>query len=131
MLSLANPELRSLLIDQQSIYHYPYGINFRAVAAFIIGVAPNLPGFINSIRPSIDVGVGKRPYTFAWLLGFIITSLVYVVFCAIWKPIDTMVPRAILPDEVYDGEAGNDEKMRSQIHGRQKINEEDHELRVV
>ena len=89
-----------------SIYRYTYGVNFRAIAAFIIGVAPNLPGFINSINPSVDVGVGKRPYTFAWILGFVITSLVYVVLSTVFPPTETMISRAVLPDEVYAGEEG-------------------------
>ena len=89
-----------------SIYRYTYGINFRALIAFIIGVAPNLPGFINSINPSINVGVGKRPYTFAWILGFVITSMIYVLLSAIWKATETLIPRAILPDEVYESEEG-------------------------
>ena len=89
-----------------SIYRYTYGVNFRAIAAFVIGVAPNLPGFINSINPSVDVGVGKRPYTFAWILGFVITSLVYVVLSTVFPPTETMILRAVLPDEVYAGEEG-------------------------
>lgn len=72
------------------------------MTAFLVGVAPNLPGFIHSITPSIDPGVGKRPYTFAWILGFVITSLVYVVLSLIWPPKETLIERAVLPDEVYD-----------------------------
>ena len=74
--------------------------------AFVVGVAPNLPGFINSINSNIDPGVGKRPYTFGWILGFIGTSLVYIVLNLIWKPTDTFIPRAIYPDEVYDAGEG-------------------------
>lgn len=69
-------------------------------------MAPNLPGFINSINSSINVGVGKRPYTFAWILGFVITSMIYVLLSAIWKPTESLIPRAILPDEVYESEEG-------------------------
>ena len=69
-----------------------------------MGVAPNLPGFINSINPRIDPGVGSRPYTFAWLLGFTITSLVYIVLSTLFPPHETMISRAILPDEVYQFE---------------------------
>lgn len=89
-----------------SIYRYTHGVNWRAVAAFAVGVAPNLPGFINGINPSVDVGVGKRPYAFAWILGFAITSLVYVALSTVFPPTETMVPRAVLPDEVYGGEGG-------------------------
>ncbi|EAT81538.2 hypothetical protein SNOG_11039 [Parastagonospora nodorum SN15] len=67
------------LYQPGGIYRYTAGCNWRAIVAFVVGVVPNLPGFINSINPGIDVGVGSRPYTFGWLLGFVATSLVYVV----------------------------------------------------
>lgn len=92
------------LYDSNSIYRYTHGINWRAIIAFLIGVAPNMPGFINSVNPKIKVGVGSRPYTFAWLLGFTITSLIYVLASTIFPPTESMIDRAILPDEVYDGE---------------------------
>lgn len=124
-----------------SIYRYTHGINFRALAAFVIGVAPNLPGFINSINPSIDVGVGKRPYTFAWILGFVITSLVYVVLCTIWKPTESMLSRAILPDEVYEGEMGGTTTLEGKTYGDEDVEQdvvhgknwkdEENELHVV
>jgi len=103
-------------------------------------VAPNLPGFINSINPSIDVGVGKRPYTFAWILGFVITSMIYVLLSTIWKPTESLIPRAVLPDEVYESEegaavtiegkmVGEDDVERSP--GDEKTWKEEDELRVV
>lgn len=110
------PSVKTLM--NISIYRYTFGVNFRALLAFTIGVAPNLPGFINSINPSISVGVGSRPYTFAWLLGFAITSLIYVVLSMIWPPTESMIPRAILPDEVYEGEAG------AVIEGKTVVDEE-------
>ncbi|KAI4212932.1 MAG: hypothetical protein LQ351_004457 [Letrouitia transgressa] len=90
------------LYQPDGIYRYTCGVNFRALVAFVVGVAPNLPGFINSVNPRIDPGVGKRPYTFAWLLGFVITSLMYLVLCLIWRPTETLVEKALLPDEVYE-----------------------------
>ena len=83
----------------------------------MVGVAPNLPGFINSINPAINPGVGIRPYTFAWILGFTITSLIYVVLSTIFKPTETMIPRAILPDEVYDGEVGESVTIEGKAFG--------------
>lgn len=67
-------------------------------------VAPNLPGFINSINPKINAGVGSRPYTFAWLLGFAITALIFVSLSTVFPPRETMISRAVLPDEVYEAE---------------------------
>jgi NCS1 family nucleobase:cation symporter-1 len=98
------------LYQPHGIYRYTGGVNWRAVVAFVIGVVPNMPGFINSINPSIDVGVGSRPYTFGWLLGFVATSLVYVVL-ELWvaPPRETFIDKAVLPDDVYDEQGVVDE----------------------
>ena len=133
-------QFKTLLTDPNSIYRYTHGINWRAIAAFVIGVAPNLPGFINSINPSVNVGVGKRPYTFAWILGFVITSLVYVVLSTVFPPTETMIPRAVLPDEVYEGEEGAavtiegkaiDEDVEREATGEGDWKKEGGELRVM
>ncbi|KAL1387287.1 NCS1 allantoate transporter [Phyllosticta capitalensis] len=59
------------LYDPQGAYRYnAAGVNWRAVVAFVVGVAPSLPGFIASVNPDVDAGVGERPYAFGWLLGF-------------------------------------------------------------
>lgn len=97
------------LYQPQSIYRYnKFLVNWRAVVSFLIGVVPNLPGFINSINPSIKVGVGVHPYQFGWLLGFVGTSIVYVGLEKIFPPRETLIERAVLPDEVY-GVHGYDE----------------------
>ena len=96
------------LYQPAGIYAYTFGTNWRAVAAFLVGVAPNLPGFIASINPAIDVGVGARPYHFGWLLGFTATSAVYVLLSFVAPPTRTFVVTAVLPDQVYD-EMGVDE----------------------
>ncbi|OCK84456.1 NCS1 nucleoside transporter family, partial [Lepidopterella palustris CBS 459.81] len=92
------------LYRPSGIYHYWHGINWRAIAAFVVGVAPNLPGFINSINSNINVGVGVHPYQFGWLLGFTATSLVYVVLSKLFPPTGTFIERAVLPDEIYDAQ---------------------------
>jgi NCS1 family nucleobase:cation symporter-1 len=98
------------LYQRHGIYRYTAGVNWRAVIAFVVGVVPNMPGFIASINPSINVGVGARPYTFGWLLGFVATSVVYTVL-GVWimPPTETFIERAVLPDEVYDEQGGIDE----------------------
>ncbi|KAH3912550.1 hypothetical protein HBI56_153810 [Parastagonospora nodorum] len=100
------------LYQPGGIYRYTAGCNWRAIVAFVVGVVPNLPGFINSINPGIDVGVGSRPYTFGWLLGFVATSLVYVVL-EMWvaPPTETFIEKAVLPDEIYDGAGVVDESV--------------------
>ncbi|KAL2036931.1 hypothetical protein N7G274_010356 [Stereocaulon virgatum] len=128
------------LYHPEGIYHYRYGINWRAIAAFFVGVAPNLPGFVNSINPAIDPGVGVRPYTFAWILGFAVTSLKYVVLSTIWKPTETMIPRAILPDEIYEGTGADTvtiegkalgDDVEREGSGEKRFKKADKELRVL
>ena len=98
------------LYQPYGIYRYNYGINWRAIVAFLVGVAPSLPGFINSINPSIEVGVSVRPYEFGWLLGFAATSLVYLLLSHGFPAKETHLEHAVLPDDVYDGvHAGEDE----------------------
>lgn len=80
-----------------------YGINWRALVAFIVGVAPNLPGLINAVNPKIDVGVGVHPYQFGWLLGFFATALVYLALSWSFPAQETKIDRAVLPEEVYGG----------------------------
>ncbi|OAG04292.1 uracil permease [Paraphaeosphaeria sporulosa] len=93
------------LYQPHGIYRYWHGVNWRAVVAFLVGVIPNMPGFINSINPNIDVGVGNRPYTFGWLLGFVGTSIVYVALSKVWTPKETLIERSVSPDEIYDAQS--------------------------
>lgn len=85
-------------------YHLS-GFNWRAVTAFLVGVVPSLPGLINAVNPSIEVGKGVHPYQFGWLLGFFATAGVYVGLSLLFPAQGTQIPRAVLPEDVYDGEA--------------------------
>jgi NCS1 family nucleobase:cation symporter-1 len=62
------------------IYSYRNGWNMAAVVAFVLGVLPNIPGFLNAAFPSAfpDVGEGfKTIYTYAWFVGVAIAAVVY------------------------------------------------------
>lgn len=98
------------LYQPHGIYRYTAGVNWRALVAFVVGVVPNLPGFIQSINPSIDAGVGARPYSFGWLLGFTATSIVYIVLSMlVAPPRETFIEKSVLPDEIYDQQGFVDE----------------------
>ncbi|KAJ5560467.1 hypothetical protein N7513_002866 [Penicillium frequentans] len=79
-----------------------WGFNWRAIVAFLVGVVPNLPGLINAVNPSIEVGVGVHPYQFGWLLGFFATSGVYLGLSWWFPAMEGRIERAVLPDEVYE-----------------------------
>ncbi|KAF9887283.1 hypothetical protein FE257_010411 [Aspergillus nanangensis] len=87
------------------IYRYSkWGVNWRAVVAFLVGVVPSLPGLAESVGGKVDVGVGVHPYQFGWLLGFVATSLVYVLLSLVFPAPESLVERAVMADDVYASE---------------------------
>ncbi|MYN08219.1 NCS1 family nucleobase:cation symporter-1 [Pseudoduganella aquatica] len=70
------------LYREDGQYSYGSGWNLAAIAAFIVGVAPNIPGFLNAAFPASFPGVAdvfKTIYTYAWFVGIAISALVYGV----------------------------------------------------
>ncbi|MGH6625106.1 MAG: NCS1 family nucleobase:cation symporter-1, partial [Burkholderiaceae bacterium] len=70
------------LYREQGAYSYRGGWNGVAVLAFLLGVLPNVPGFLNAAFPQSFPGVGelfKQIYTYAWFIGLAIAALVYRV----------------------------------------------------
>ena len=61
-------------------YSYGSGWNMAAVVAFVLGVAPNIPGFLHAAFPASFGGIAetfKTIYTYAWFVGVLISGLVY------------------------------------------------------
>jgi NCS1 family nucleobase:cation symporter-1 len=68
------------LYREDGQYSYGNGWNMAALIAFVIGVLPNIPGFLNAAFPASfpDVADGfKTIYTYAWFVGIAISALVY------------------------------------------------------
>ena len=67
------------LYKKKGIYSYKGGFNPIAVVAFLIAVAPNLPGFLKAAGAVESVPeVFNTIYTYAWFVGFILAALLYV-----------------------------------------------------
>jgi len=106
------------LYNPDGIYRYTYGVNWRAVVAFLVGVAPSLPGFVNGINHHIDVGSGIHPYQFGWLLGFVASALVYTALSLLLPARETFIARAVRPDEIFAHQGEIVEDQREQVeHG--------------
>ncbi|MFM9436051.1 nucleobase:cation symporter-1, NCS1 family [Janthinobacterium sp. CG_23.3] len=61
-------------------YSYGNGWNMAALVAFVLGVLPNIPGFLNAAFPQSFPAVGdafKTVYTYAWFVGVGISALAY------------------------------------------------------
>jgi cytosine/uracil/thiamine/allantoin permease len=90
MMNIASYMLASGLTEQ-------VGWNLAAVIALVLGVLPNLPGFLTTAFPAAFPGVSdafKGIYTYAWFVGLAIAAIVYGVLMKFGKSTHTSVARA-------------------------------------
>lgn len=56
------------------------GVNWRAIIALVVGVLPNLPGFVNAAtQNSIFPAFFDTIYQYAWFVGLPLAAIVYIV----------------------------------------------------
>jgi NCS1 family nucleobase:cation symporter-1 len=66
------------LYDPAGRYAYIGGINYVAIAALILAVAPCVPGFLHTVKLIDEVRPGwDRLYTYAWFVTFAIAFVLY------------------------------------------------------
>ena len=68
------------LYQESGRYTYRSGWNGVAMLALVLGVLPNVPGFLNAAFPQSFPDVGsffKTIYTYAWFVGLAIAATVY------------------------------------------------------
>ncbi|KAJ2970201.1 hypothetical protein NQ176_g8302 [Zarea fungicola] len=59
-------------------YYFTYGVNWRTAVAWVVGFAPQFPGFLGSISKTIIVPAGaSHLYDLAFIVGFAISFVVY------------------------------------------------------
>ncbi len=72
------------LFKTNGIYSYGNGVNWRAVIALIVAIAPVVPGFLRAATTPggqvPDPGIFDSLYTYAWFVTFGIAFLLYYVF---------------------------------------------------
>ena len=72
--------LRDLFLEN-GIYSYSKGVNWRAVAAFVLAIAPVVPGFLRAATtPGGSVanpGLFDTMYTYAWFITFALSFVIY------------------------------------------------------
>lgn len=66
------------LYKRGGAYEYRAGVNWIAVAAFVLGVLPNLPGFIAAVSGTSAAPFFATLYNWAWFVGFVVAAGVYV-----------------------------------------------------
>ncbi|KAH8897543.1 hypothetical protein GQ53DRAFT_713266 [Thozetella sp. PMI_491] len=84
-----------MLYQNDGIYRYQYGVNWRALATLLVVVPVNLPGLINAIDSSIAIGNYAYFYKASWLTSSFMAAGVYLAFNAISPPRQTLVPYSV------------------------------------
>ena len=77
------------LFAERGEYAYRGGWNPAAAIALVLGVLPNLPGFLNAAFPEAFAQVPvlfKTVYTYAWFVGLAVSALVYVLLMRVRQP---------------------------------------------
>jgi NCS1 family nucleobase:cation symporter-1 len=72
------------LFKHNGIYSGSNGTNWAGVAALIIGILPNIPGFL----AGVGLSSGASPffatlYTYAWFVGLFVAGAAYLILSPI------------------------------------------------
>ena len=70
------------LYKHGGVYSYTNGFNFKAIIALLIGIVPNIPGFLLQVKLVSATAFPhwiSQLYNYAWFVGFIVSGLVYLI----------------------------------------------------
>ena len=74
------------LFDPAGAYAYTNGVNWRAMAALALAMAPVVPGFLRAVLTPggqvADPGIWDALYTYAWFVTFGISAVTYLALSA-------------------------------------------------
>ncbi|KAL8276990.1 hypothetical protein RQP46_010625 [Phenoliferia psychrophenolica] len=65
-------------LNVNGAYRYTYGVNFRAYAAYICGIAINVTGFAGAVGTPVPL-VATRIYELSFFTGFFVSAAVYII----------------------------------------------------
>jgi NCS1 family nucleobase:cation symporter-1 len=68
------------LYRKEGPYWYAGGFNPAALVALAVGILPNLPGFLGTIKVMQVGDFWMKLYNYAWFVGFILSFAVYVIW---------------------------------------------------
>ncbi|KAK6906010.1 hypothetical protein I203_106845 [Kwoniella mangroviensis CBS 8507] len=66
------------LYKPDGIYRFSKGWNWRAYVALAVGIAPNLPGMVNAIDSTVEIGNIKYIYMISNIAGDLFAIIVYL-----------------------------------------------------
>jgi NCS1 family nucleobase:cation symporter-1 len=72
------------LYKEQGDYTYYKGFNFVAIFAFVVGVIPNVPGFLFQIKAVDSISpFFSTIYSYAWFVGLPLAGIIYYILMQI------------------------------------------------
>ncbi len=80
---------RALIVDdlyrRGGAYEYAGGVNPVAIAALVLGVLPNLPGFLGAIGAWTPPALFVELYAYTWFIGFGLAATLYTVGMVLFR----------------------------------------------
>lgn len=73
------------LYREDGVYRYAGGYNIAALVALAVGIAPNVPGFLGTIKVATVGAFWMNLYNYAWFIGFGLSFVVYLVLMSCKK----------------------------------------------
>jgi len=87
---------QQLIVDDlyaaKGIYNFSNGFNRRALLALLLGILPNIPGFLVTIKvvsPEAVPAWITQFYSYAWFVGFFVSGTTYYIFMRSYTIIST------------------------------------------
>lgn len=112
------------LYQSHGRYRYEAGFNWRAAAAMMVSLAPNIPGMANAVNPSVKIGNLRHVYDINYLYGFFVALVVYAVLSLVWPAEGTRIEQTVHGEvEYYEGsnvELGDIEKVGASVNEKRK-----------
>ena len=68
------------LYSNKGLYAFSNGINRAAIIALLIGILPNVPGFLTNVNLLSEQSVPlwlSHIYNYAWFVGFTVSGMIY------------------------------------------------------
>ncbi|CAD6587251.1 MAG: hypothetical protein TREMPRED_004705 [Tremellales sp. Tagirdzhanova-0007] len=84
-----------MLYQNEGMYRYHGGLNWRALVTLLVVVPLNLPGLIHAINPKVHIGNFVYWYKASWLTSFFIAGTIYVFLSFAAPPTSTFVDKTI------------------------------------
>ncbi|EJD52443.1 NCS1 nucleoside transporter family [Auricularia subglabra TFB-10046 SS5] len=70
-------------VDREGLYYFTGGVNWRAYAAYLCGIAINIVGFVGAIGRTVPLAA-QRIYQLSFFTGLGVSFIVYVLLNRLW-----------------------------------------------